>query len=183
MTNRILLHAHADENTVQFRTVGARVKSPRRFYVTYGELDLLRRDGHIISNDIHCFLQARLDERRDQATFEFTWLAGRSFDRVEGFEQTVRIRWSRFQAFLEECRQPDGPRDFKALSLDVSKHRPRLVSAPPSAIRWSAVSWGRRSWPTSTGPAPTRSTSPTTSSPTRSSSGNSGEAAPVCAAG
>ena len=132
MTNRILLHAHADENTVQFRTVGARVKSPRRFYVTYGELDLLRRDGHIISNDIHCFLQARLDERRDQATFEFTWLAGRSFDRVEGTEQTVHLRWSAFQAFLEDCRDPDGLKDFKAISLDVSRHRPRLALSDTS---------------------------------------------------
>lgn len=127
MTDRILLHAHADENTVWFRTVGARVKSPRRFCATYGELERLKHDGHIISNDIHSFLQVRLDERRDQAVFEFTWLAGRGFDRVEGFEQTVRIRWSRFRTFLEECRDPDGPRDFKALSLDVSKDRPRLV--------------------------------------------------------
>ena len=69
MTNRILLHAHADDNTVQFRTIGARVKSPRRFFVTYGELDRLKREGSIISNDIHSFVQARLDERRDQATF------------------------------------------------------------------------------------------------------------------
>lgn len=127
MTDRIMLRAYADENTVQFRTVGAKVKSPRRFFVTYGELDRLKREGSIISNDIHSFVQARLDERRDLAVFDFTWLAGRCFDRVEGFEQTVRLRWSKFQSFLEECRQPDGPRDFKALSLDVSRHRPRLV--------------------------------------------------------
>lgn len=127
MTNRILLHAHADGNTVQLRTVSARVKSPRRFFITYGELDRLQHGGHIITNDIHCFLQARLDERCDLATFEFTWLTGRSLDRVDGFEQTVRIRWSRFQEFLENCCQPGGPKDFKALSLDVSRHRPRLI--------------------------------------------------------
>lgn len=127
MTSRILLHAHADENTVWFRTVSARVKSPRRFCVTYDELDRLRSDGQIITNDIHCFLQARLDGRRDLAIFDFTWLTGHCFDRVEGFEQTVRLRWSKFQAFLEECRQPCGPRDFKALSLDAPRDRPRLV--------------------------------------------------------
>lgn len=54
MTNRILLHAHADGNTVQLRTVSARVKSPRRFFITYGELDRLQHGGHIITNDIHC---------------------------------------------------------------------------------------------------------------------------------
>lgn len=127
MTNRIMLIVHADESTVLFRTVGARVKSPRRFCATYDELDRLRHDGQIIVSDIHCFLQARLDERRDLATLDFTWLTGHCFDRVEGFEQTVRIRWSQFQAFLEECRQPDGPRDFKTLSLDAPRDRPRLV--------------------------------------------------------
>lgn len=140
MTDRILLHAHADENTIQLRTVSARVKSPRRFYVTYDELDRLKRDGHIISNDIHCFLQARLDERRDLAAFDFTWLAGHCFDRVEGFEQTVRIRWAPFREFLENCRQPDGPKDFKALSLDVSKRRPRLVFDGNKANLHAAVS-------------------------------------------
>ena len=53
MTNRIMLRAHADENTIQFRTVSAHMKSPQRFYITYGELDRLQRDGHIITNDIH----------------------------------------------------------------------------------------------------------------------------------
>lgn len=127
MTDRIMLRAHADENTVQFRTISARMKSPQRFFVSYDELDRLQRDGSIISNDIHSFAQIRLDEQRDRITFEFTWLTRHCYGRVEGFEQTVRIRWSRFQAFLEECRQPDGPREFKALSLDVSRHRPRLV--------------------------------------------------------
>ena len=127
MTNRIMLRAHANENTIQFRTVSARMKSPQRFYITYGELDRLQRDGHIITNDIHSFARLWLDERRDRITFDFTWLTGRSFDRVEGDEQTIHLCWSSFRAFLEDCRQPDGPRDFKAISLDVSKHRPRLV--------------------------------------------------------
>lgn len=127
MTSRILLCAHADENAVQLRTVSTRLKSPHRFFVTYSELDRLRRDGSIITSDIHSFAQLRLDERRDRLTIEFTWLTGRSFDRVEGTEQIVHLRWSAFRAFLEDCRDPDGPRDFKALSLDVSKTRPRLM--------------------------------------------------------
>ena len=127
MTNRIMLHAHADENTIQFRTVSARMKSRQRFYITYSKLDRLQRDGSIITNDIHSFVQIRLDERRDRITFEFTWLTGRSFGRVEGVEQTIHLRWSAFRAFLETCRQPDGLKDFKAISLDVSRHRPQLV--------------------------------------------------------
>lgn len=127
MTNRILLHAHANENTIQFRTISARMKSPQRFYITYDELDRLRRDGSIITNDIHSFLQLRLDERRDRIRFEFTWLTGHSFDSVEGSEQTIHLHWSVFRAFLETCRHPDGPKDFKAISLDVHRGRPRLV--------------------------------------------------------
>ena len=103
MTNRIMLRAHADENTIQFRTVSAHMKSPQRFYVTYDELDRLQRDGCIITNDIHSFARLWLDKRRDRITFEFTWLTGRGFDRVEGVEQTVRLRWSAFRAFLETC--------------------------------------------------------------------------------
>ena len=140
MTNRIMLRAHANENTIQFRTVSAHMKSPQRFYVTYDELDRLQRDGRILTSDIHSFVQIRLDRRRDRITFEFTWLTGRGFDRVEGVEQTVRLRWSAFRAFLETCRQPDGPKDFKALSLDVSKRRPRLVFDGNKANLHAAVS-------------------------------------------
>lgn len=127
MTDRILLYAHADENAVHFRTISARMKSPQRFFVSYDELDRIQRDGSIITSDIHFFAQLRLDERRDRLTIEFTWLTGRSFGRVEGTEQTVHLRWSAFQAFLEDCRDPDGLKDFKAISLDVSRHRPRLM--------------------------------------------------------
>lgn len=127
MTNRILLYVCAEENTISIRTVSARMKSPQRFYITYDELDRLQRDGSIITSDIHSFARLRLDERRDRITFEFTWLSGRCFDRVDGVEQTIYLRWSAFRAFLEDCRDPDGPREYKALSLDVSKHRPRLV--------------------------------------------------------
>ena len=135
MTNKILLYAHADENTVQFRTVSVRMKSPQRFYITYGELDRLQRDGHIITNDIHSFARLWLDERRDRITFDFTWLTGRSFDRVEGDEQTIHLCWSSFRAFLEDCRQPDGPRDFKVISLDVSKHRRPAVTEKEKRCR------------------------------------------------
>ena len=127
MTNRIMLHAHANENTVQLRTVSARMKSPHQFYFTYNELDRLQREGGIISSDMHSFARLQLDEQRDRITFEFTWLTGHCFDRVEGHEQMVHLRWSQFRAFLDSCRQPDGPKDFKAISLDVSPHRPRLV--------------------------------------------------------
>ena len=127
MTDRILFRARAWENTISIQTYTPRMKSPQRFYITYDELDRLQREGSIITNDIRSFVQIRLDEQRDRIRFEFTWLTGHSFDRVEGSEQTVHLRWSPFREFLETCRQPDGPREFKAISLDVRRGRPRLV--------------------------------------------------------
>ena len=128
MTDRILFRARAWEQTVSVRTYAPRTgKSPQQFYITYSEFDRLQRDGRVITSDIHSFAQIRLDEKHDRVTFEFTWLTGRSFNRVEGREQTVHLRWSGLRAFLQDCRQPDGPDEFKAVSLDVSKGRPRLV--------------------------------------------------------
>ena len=127
MTDRIMLRARAYENTVCFQTISARMKSPQRFYITYSEFDRLRHDGRLMTNDIHSFVELCLDERRDRVIFNFTWLTGRSFGRVDGYEQTVNLRWSQLQSFLQDCRCPDGPQEFKAISLDVCRGRPRLV--------------------------------------------------------
>lgn len=126
MTNRIMLLAEANENTVSVRTVSARMKSPQHFYITYDELERIQNEGRIISNDIHSFAKIWLDRRRDRITFDFTWLSGCCFDRVEGMEQSVTLRWSKLQAFLNDCRQPDGPKTFKAISI-VPHDRPKLV--------------------------------------------------------
>lgn len=127
MTNRIMFRAHANENTISIRTISARMKSPQQFYICYDEFDRLQQCGRIITSDIHSFATIRLDERRDRIVFDFTWLMGHSFGRVEGTEQTVALRWSAFQAFLQNCRQPGGPELFKAISLETPRGRPRLV--------------------------------------------------------
>ena len=59
MTNRIMLRACANENAVSIQTVSVRMKSPQQFYVGYDEFDRLRRDGRIISADIHSFAKIR----------------------------------------------------------------------------------------------------------------------------
>ena len=130
MTDRILFRARAWENTINIQTYTPRMKSPQRFYITYSELDRLQSEGSIISNDIHSFAVLRLHERRDRITFELTWLSGRSFDCVEGHEQTVHLRWSKFRDYLDTVRQPDCPEEdkiFWAISLDTHRGRPRLV--------------------------------------------------------
>ena len=64
MTNRIMLLAEANENTVAVRTVSARMKSPQRFYITYEELGRIVNEGRIISNDIHSFAKIWPDNIR-----------------------------------------------------------------------------------------------------------------------
>lgn len=127
MTDRIMFQAYADTHTVALRTVSARMKSPQRFLITYDELDRLRDEGRIISNDIRSFAKVRIDEKHDRITFEFTWLMGLCHDRVDGFEQDIYLRWSGFREFLDACRQPEGPKEFKAISLNPRRSRPRLV--------------------------------------------------------
>lgn len=127
MTNRVMLLADANENTIAIQTVSARMKSPQRFYICYDEFDLLCQTSRIVTDDIHSFVKIRLDEKRDRITFDFTWLSGYGVDRVEGTEQTVTLCWSKLQAFLNDCRQPDGPKKFKAISQIVSADRPKLV--------------------------------------------------------
>ena len=130
MTNRILFRAYANENTISVQTYTPRMRSPQWFYITYSELDRLQDEGSLITSDIHSFAKLRLDERRDRITFEFTWLSGCGFDRVEGVEQTVHLRWGKFRDFLDVVRQPDCPKEnkvFRAVSLDARRGRPRLV--------------------------------------------------------
>ena len=130
MTDRILFRAHANDETIDIRTYTPRMRSPQRFYVTHSELDRLQDTGCIITHDIHSFVKLCLDEPHDRITFDFTWLTGRYFDQVEGHEQTVHLRWSRFRDFLDTVRRPNCPEEnkiFRAISLDVCKARPRLV--------------------------------------------------------
>ena len=145
-----MLHAHANENTIQFRTVGTRMKSPQSFYVTYSELDRLRRDGSIIANDIHSYVQLQLDERRDRLTFDFTWLTGRSFGRVDGIEQTIHLCWSAFREFLETAASRTAPRTSRPCLWTCPSAAPGWYSmvtkptcTPPSAILKSGASWAR----------------------------------------
>ena len=139
MTNRILLRAKANEHTIEIWTYTPRMKSPQHFYICYSELDRLQRKGRIISNDIHSFVVIRLDEQHDRVSFDFTWLTGHCHGRVEGIEQAVTLRWSKFQAFLRECRLPDGPKTFKAISLDAPRGRPKLVFAGNKANLRAAI--------------------------------------------
>lgn len=127
MTDRIMLRACSNRDTISIQTFSTRMKSPQRFYISYEEFDRLQREGRTIVKDILSFAQLRLDEQRDQIEFRFTWLSGRGLDRVEGVEQAVTLRWSEFMAFIQSCRLSDSPKSYKALSLDTQKSRPKLV--------------------------------------------------------
>ena len=126
MTDRILFCAEAGGYGIDARTISARMKS-QRFWVCYDAFDRLEEDGSVIRCDIHSFAKIRLDPKHDRLSIDFTWLSGHSFGRVEGTEQAVDLRWSKFREFLASCRQPDGPKEFKTVSLGPRRGRPKLI--------------------------------------------------------
>ena len=126
MTDRILFRAEAGGYGIDVRTVSARMKS-RRFWICYDAFVRLEEDGTVICSDIHSFAKLRLDRKHDRLSIDFVWLTGHGSDRVDGWEQSADIRWSKFKEFLDACRQPDGPKEFKAVSLGPRWDRPRLV--------------------------------------------------------
>ena len=68
MTDRILFRAHANESTIDIRTVSPRMKSPQYFYICYDEFDRLRENGHIISSDIHSFAKTIYETKEATST-------------------------------------------------------------------------------------------------------------------
>lgn len=139
MTDRVMLRTCANGDTVSIQTYSARMKSPHRFYICFEEFDRLQQEGRIITCDIRSFARIWLKERNDLVKFQFAWLSDSGLGRVEGVEQKITLGWSGFLSFLQDCRRPDGPRTYKALSLDTSKRRPRLVFAGSGENLRSAV--------------------------------------------
>lgn len=67
MTNRIMLLAESNENTVSVRTVSARMKSPQHFYICYSYM--FRLNPHRGEYNLYCFCYCRnfLDTHMKQA--------------------------------------------------------------------------------------------------------------------
>ena len=61
MNDRILVKVSANESSISFQTVTKKRKSPHRFYILRSELERLRREGSVITYDLHSFARQRYD--------------------------------------------------------------------------------------------------------------------------
>lgn len=126
MNGRILVKATASEHCIVFRTIARDRKSPGHFYVLRDELAKLETQASVISHDAWSFAIMRRNVKEDMLEIQFTWLSG-SGDHLHGWEEIVRLPYTSLMAFVSDSTLEDGPREWKALSVDTSKRRPKIV--------------------------------------------------------
>ena len=126
MNDRSMVKAYAGDHGIDFRTVSRTRKSPHLFYVPRNVLSRLEREPYIVTHDIYSFAVLSRDSYRGTLEIRFTWLRG-SEKALTGREETVNLPYDRFMEFERDSAQEDGPKTWRALSMDVSHRRPQLV--------------------------------------------------------
>lgn len=126
MNNRILVKATASENCISFRTISRNRKSPQRFLILRDELAKLETQASVISHDAWSFAVLRRDATADTLEIQFTWLSG-SDTHLHGWEETVTLPYTSLASFVEDSTLKGGPKEWKALSIDTARRRPKLI--------------------------------------------------------
>lgn len=126
MNNRILVKATASENCISFRTISRNKKSPQRFLILRDELIKLETQASVISHDIWSFAILRRNTAVDTLEIQFTWLSGGT-DRLYGWDELVTLPYTSLVSFAKDSALEGGPKEWKALSVDISKRRPKFV--------------------------------------------------------
>lgn len=126
MNDRVLVKATASENCISFRTVSRNRKSPQRFLILRDELAELETKGSVTSHDIWSFAVLRKDMAADTLSIQFTWLSGGT-DHLHGWDEIVTLPYSQLMDFVENSALEGSPQEWKALSIDTSKRRPKFV--------------------------------------------------------
>lgn len=139
MSNRILVKAAAYSNSISFRTVTQKRKSPQCFHVLRSELERLWREGSVITGDLRSFAVLRYGKASGVVSIQFTWLKSAAGEGIAGWEQTVRLPYGSLARFVENSLKESGPKQWQALSKEEVK-RPRLVFSGAQANLHAAVS-------------------------------------------
>lgn len=126
MTDRTLVKVSAYGDSFVFRTVSPERKSPHTFYVPRRMFAELERTGEILCQDILSFARFFRDMTDGTLIIQFSWLSQRGKDRLEGWEQMVRLPYDAFSAFIKDSAEKDGRSDWIALSV-ASRRMPKLV--------------------------------------------------------
>ena len=126
MANRTLIHMAAGDSCIRMQTYSRSGRSPHWFYILRGRLAELEKRTEVIVRDIHSFAVFHRDADAGSIDITFTWL-DRDGDSVSGRQETVILPYGKFSAFLRDSASGAGPLEWKALSMDTSGHRPKIV--------------------------------------------------------
>ncbi len=138
-SGRILVKAAAYENSISFRTVTQKRKSPQCFYVLRSELERLWREGSVITGDLRSFAVLRYEKASGVVSIQFTWLESAGGEAIAGWEQIVRLPYDRLARFVESSLEGSGDKQWQALSMEEVK-RPRLIFSSAWANLHAAAS-------------------------------------------
>lgn len=127
MGERTLVRAVIREKYVGLRTVSRSRRSPHRFYIPKHSLEELGyTSDNIIVHDIRSFAVLRRTVPGN-VEIEFTWLRDVEGNNVSGYQEIVTLPYDGLMEGLRESVRQGGPISWRALSLDDSAKRPRLV--------------------------------------------------------
>jgi len=126
LNDRILVKVSANESSISFQTVTKKRKSPHRFYILRSELERLRREGSVITYDLHSFARLRYDPDKGVLPIRFIWLSASDRGEFTGWEQTVRLPYDTLAEFAARSLVDGESKQWKALSL-AERRTPKLV--------------------------------------------------------
>lgn len=138
--NRTLVRAIAGEESIAFQTYSRAGRSPHWFYILRHKLEELERERtEVTARDIYSFAVLRRNIEAGTMEISFTWLNGDGLGSVSGHQETVILPYDKLEEFIHSSASEGGHASWKALSIDTSKNRPKLVF-PASRNLHDAVS-------------------------------------------
>ena len=124
-TKRTMLKVRVSDDLLIFRTVSRQKKSPH-LYVQRDELAPLREGKRVVLNEYSHFCIVSPVERDNAILMEFYWLSASGDCHACGWTQTLTIPREKFLDFVKRSAGEDGPKEWKALSMDEIRF-PRLI--------------------------------------------------------
>ena len=124
-TKRTMLKVRVSDDFLIFRTV-SRARKSSELYVQRDALSPLTEGKRVVLNEYSHFCVMTPIERDNAICMEFYWTDVHYDYCVSGWKQTLTIPREKFLDFVERSAAEDGPKEWKALSMDEVRY-PRLI--------------------------------------------------------
>ncbi len=126
MNNRTLVHVVAGDGCIRIQTYSRNRKSPHWFYVLCSRLEELEQQKEVIVQDINSFAVFRRNVYDESLEITFTWLSNSS-GAVFGHLENIVLPYDKLVAFIRDSTMESTPSEWKILSLQNSRNRPKLI--------------------------------------------------------